>query len=170
MLAKYLKTAGFFPAVLGLLILTGCAVPRENHADRSKKYFTLYNDSAKKAVLKIPSENVEEIYYRYVQSYDHGLIEEFFVLRNGLIVPVKMTYNTDSYDFHGTRYQKSACEKKDQRNIVTIKDHKGYSEIKYRIGHTIEQEMNITMKNSQKSFSFTEMGKPGNLLVLKVGR
>lgn len=155
------KTAGRITliAVFSLLLFTAGAPHR---------FLTIYNAARRKTVLKLPAEDVRKIQYCYQQSYDRGFIEESFILENCRIVPVQMVYDTDSYDFHGSRYPDAEHEKKENRNCVYIRNHEGYPEIKYRIGYIIKQEMKITMKNSETSFSFPDLGEPGNLLILRV--
>lgn len=144
-------------AVLGAFIIDICL---------PKASLVIYNETKGTLVYKASSKEVLNIYYKYQQSYDHGIIEEFFVLHKNKIIPILMIYDTDSYDYHGSRYKKTVPEVKEGRCYVNIREHSGYSEIRYRIGYTIKQEMQITTNNNTKTMLFQDFGDPGDLLIM----
>lgn len=128
--------------------------------------FVVYNKSRDEVVYRVPSGKVELLVYTYRQSYDRGIIEEFFVIRDGKLVPTKMTYDTDSYDYHGSRYTRAERTLIDNRWHITIEEHEGYPEISYRVGYTIEQELQVITDEEEHSFRFNRIGNPGDLLVV----
>lgn len=139
------------------LFSTGCT---------SDSAFVIYNSSRDDIVLRVPVCEVEQIYYTYRQSYDRGILEEYFILRDGKLVPTEMTYDTDSYDYHGSRYKGAERTLINDRWHVTIADHSGYPEIAYRVGYTIEQRILVITRDGELGLSFSEIGDPGELIVV----
>ncbi|MBI9105696.1 MAG: hypothetical protein JEZ04_03070 [Spirochaetales bacterium] len=77
-----------------------------------------------------------------------------------------MIYDTDSYDYHGSRYKNADYEVNQERSHVFIHEHPGYPEIRYRVGYTIEQEISISTREEEKTFLFQDIGDPGDLLLV----
>lgn len=132
--------------------------------------FTIYNKTNGEVVARVPLKEILELRYVYRQSYDRGLIEEYFVIEDKRILPTVMTYDTDSYDFHGSRYKNSDRRLVGNRWHVNIEEHPGYAMISYRIGYTIEQNMRLLTIKGEQSFSFKQMGEPGDLIIVGAGK
>jgi hypothetical protein len=152
----WLLAAAIFTA-FGFLI-TGICFP--------EPALTIYNGTKDKLMYKASSNEVLDIHFKYQQSYDRGIIEEFFILKDNKIIPTLMIYDTDSYDYHGSRYKNAVYEVKDERYYIYIREHTGYPEIRYRVGHTIEQKIRITTNNGVKTMLFQDVGDPGDLLII----
>jgi len=131
--------------------------------------FTIYNKTKGEVVSQVPLSDIIEICYIYRQSYDRGLIEEYFEIEDKQLVPTVMTYDTDSYDFHGSRYMNSERRLVEDRWQIRINKHPGYPVILYRIGYTIEQNMRLLTVKGEKSFSFKKIGEPGDLIIVGAG-
>ena len=144
-------------AVLVVLII-GICLPNPS--------LVIYNETKDTLIYKTSSKEVLDIYYKYQQSYDRGIIEEFFILQDNKIIPTLMIYDTDSYDYHGSRYKNAVYKVIENRCYVNISENPGYSEIRYRVGYTIEQEIRITTNNDEKTMLFQDVGDPGDLLIM----
>lgn len=132
--------------------------------------FTIYNKTKGEVVSRVKLNKILEIRYVYRQSYDRGIIEEYFVIEGKRMIPTVMTYDTDSYDFHDSRYKNSERRLVEDRWQIKINEHPGYAAISYRIGYTIEQNMRLLTVEGEQSFSFEKMGEPGDLIIVGAGK
>lgn len=132
--------------------------------------FTIYNKTIGEVVARVPLNEILELRYVYTQSYDRGLIEEYFVIEDKRMLPTVMTYDTDSYDFHGSRYKNSDRRLVGNRWYIKINEHPGYAMISYRVGYTVEQNMSLLTIKGEHCISFQQIGEPGDLIIVGAGK
>ncbi len=127
--------------------------------------FVIYNRSKHRLIYANFAGRISSLHYRYCQSYDRGIIDEIFQIADGGFIPVSITFDTDSYDYHGSRYPGMKLKKKGEKFIGEIITPPVYPLIRYRIGYTINQSLEITALKKRKIF-YKEAGDSGDLLIV----
>ncbi len=143
--------------------ISGCVTSRADDT-----LLVLENCRKETVLFSYPANQIEQVIYHYTQSYDRGEITEFFTLTDAGFVPVKMIFDTDSYDYHGTRYPGSKVTCADDTYIVEIPEFPAYEKIDYRVGYTIEQQMTILTADGEYHLIFQQLGDPGDRISLRL--
>ncbi len=142
-----------------VICLTGCITGRSLVIENLTEDDVLFSE---------PVAQIDYVIYHYTQSYDRGLITEFFSVTDAGLVPTKMIFDTDSYDYHGTRYPQSIVTKSDDTYLVEISETSAYPEIDYRVGYTIEQQMEIHTSEGIYHLTFQNAGDPGDHISVRL--
>ncbi len=142
-----------------VICMTGCI---------TEVHLVIENSTTDTVLFSEPVAQIDHVTYHYTQSYDRGLITEFFRVTGAGLVPTKMIFDTDSYDYHGTRYPSSTITKIDDAYVVDIKKAAAYPGIGYRVGYTIEQQMEVYTNAGIYHLRFQQAGDPGDYISVRL--
>ncbi len=131
-------------------------------------HLVIENSTKNEVLFSEPIAQIEFVTFHYTQSYDRGLITEFFSVTDAGLVPTKMVFDTDSYDYHGTRYPHSTITKTDDSYTVEIEEASAYPKIDYRVGYTIEQQMEVHTSEGVYHLTFRHAGDPGDHISVRL--
>lgn len=149
--------------VLMICLVISCVTGGRNH-----EVLVVMKETSDQPVFSFPVNQIGALAYTYTQSYDRGTVVEYFRLADQELLPVRMTYTTDSYDYHGSRYPDSTLEVQDDMYEVMIHSAPGYPSISYRVGYTIEQILVVESATDLYRIRFQDIGAPGELITVQV--
>ena len=114
-----------------------------------------------------PLEKAERITIRFFHSYDRHWVSESFVVKEGRLAPVEVSYCDDTYDYRDQRYQSRVTVGRERVRLSNIRPAPGdlLSRIVTRVAFTKPQQLILESSHGSRRIAFTRWGKPGQKLV-----
>lgn len=112
--------------------------------------------------LWLPAETVRELTLCWLHSLDQTRVCESFVIAGGLLRPVRVVYQSDSYDLRSTRYP--GAKVKVMAHKIIIKDiphHHDLTAIKGRVAHNQPQLLSVQTQAGERKLNFSQIGPGG---------